>query len=91
VCSLGFTMIVVRGAIFAPLREMAEGKGFSAGPIDMDLAKLLSCPMCFGTWAGLAFGVGFWAAGLSSAWIIAPVCFGTALFAPLLDPVRGWS
>lgn len=90
-CSVGAALIVVRGAIFAPLREMAEGRQFKAGPIDFDLAKLLSCPMCLGLWSGLFFGAAFWALGFAPFAIVMPAAFGTSLLAPLLDPIRGWS
>lgn len=90
-CSLGTTMIVLRGSLFAPIREIAEAYSVKNKFIEFDFAKLLSCPMCFGFWSGAIFGTMFFALGFASPWIILPASLGTSLLAPLLDPVRWWS
>jgi hypothetical protein len=52
----GLTTIVVSGTIFAPLRTSLR--------VPRLARDLLSCPLCFGTWAG--FGLSF-VPGLSLA------------------------
>jgi hypothetical protein len=64
--SAGMSIIVTRSRLFSPLRDLFElseekRKGIALGDyspsfsdkLALNINKLLSCPLCFGFWAGL--------------------------------------
>lgn len=78
--AVGSTLIVVRGSIFSPIREIGHSKW----------QEFINCAQCTGFWVGfIFFAISFRASPLNIDWVLQGVIYGavTSLFALVLDTI----